>query len=95
MTGDARRVTGATPLMERGLAAWREARYADALDDARAWIAAEPRSTQAHQLAGQAAARLGDATAAAGGSAAVRHPSVRIRMNPQGPWPTAEKHSNL
>lgn len=65
MTGDARRATGAAPFRERGLAAWREARYADALDDARAWIAAEPRSPQAHQLAGQAAARLGDAPAAA------------------------------
>jgi len=65
VTGDARRATGAAPFRERGLAAWREARYADALDDARAWIAAEPRSPQAHQLAGQAAARLGDAAAAA------------------------------
>jgi tetratricopeptide (TPR) repeat protein len=58
-------VTGATLLRDRGLAAWREARYADALDHARAWIAAEPRSPQAHQLAGQAMARLGDPVGAA------------------------------
>ena len=52
---------------ERGLAAWREKRYADAHDAARAWIAAEPSSAQAHQLAAQAAARLGDAAGAAAG----------------------------
>ena len=50
---------------DRGLTAWRERRYADARDAARDWIAAEPRSAQAHQLAGQAAARLGDAADAA------------------------------
>jgi len=50
---------------DRGLAAWHERRYADARDAARDWIAAEPRSAQAHQLAGQAAARLGDAADAA------------------------------
>ncbi|HEY8245070.1 MAG: glycosyltransferase [Vicinamibacteria bacterium] len=50
---------------DRGLAAWRERRYADARDAARDWIAAEPGSAQAHQLAGQAAARLGDAADAA------------------------------
>lgn len=52
---------------ERGLAAWREQRYADARDAARDWIAAEPSSAQAHQLAAQAAARLGDLAAAAAG----------------------------
>ena len=44
---------------ERGLAAWRERRYAEARDAARDWIAAEPGSPHAWQLAGQAAARLG------------------------------------
>ena len=50
---------------DRGLAAWRERRYAEARDAAREWIAEEPRSAQAHQLAGQAAARLGDLADAA------------------------------
>jgi len=58
-------VTGAPSFRDRGLAAWREARYADALAEARGWIVAEPRSPHAHQLAGQAAARLGDVAAAA------------------------------
>ena len=50
---------------ERGLAAWRDKRYAEAREAAQAWIADEPGSAQAHQLAAQAAVRLGDAAAAA------------------------------
>lgn len=50
---------------ERGLAAWRERRYADARAAAREWAAEEPRSSEAHQLDGQAAARLGDPAGAA------------------------------
>ena len=41
VTGGEPRATGASPFRDRGLAAWREARYADALAEARAWIAAE------------------------------------------------------
>jgi tetratricopeptide (TPR) repeat protein len=58
-------VTAVPSPRERGLAAWRERRYAEARDAAHDWIAAEPGSAQAHQLAGQAAARLGDAATAA------------------------------
>ena len=61
MTGGA----GASPHRERGLAAWRESRHAEALAEARAWIADDPASPRAHQLAGQAAARLGDPAGAA------------------------------
>jgi tetratricopeptide (TPR) repeat protein len=57
-------VTAATA-RDRGLAAWREQRYADALAAARAWTEEDPASPQAHQLAGQAAARLSDAGSAA------------------------------
>ncbi|MEO8485223.1 MAG: glycosyltransferase [Betaproteobacteria bacterium] len=58
-------MSGADSPRERALSAWREGRYAEARDATRAWVAAEPRSAEAHQLDGQAAARLGDAHGAA------------------------------
>jgi tetratricopeptide (TPR) repeat protein len=87
-------VTGATPSRDRGLAAWREARYADALDHARAWIAAEPRSPQAHQLAGQAMARLGDPAGAARSyeSAESLGGDVACAFNAGNAWMAAGDH---
>lgn len=50
---------------ERALAAWRQRRYAEARAAAREWAALEPRSSEAHRMVGQAAARIGDAAGAA------------------------------
>ena len=58
-------VIGDAAPRERALAAWRERRYAEAREAAQEWIAREPGSSEAHQLDGQAAVRMGDAAGAA------------------------------
>lgn len=58
-------MTGKPAPGQRAIEAWNEARFADVIAETREWLAHDPGAGTAHQLAGQAYARLGRFTEAA------------------------------